>query len=193
MFNRHIDRLPRLTEADEATYTAGMFEIALQNLPANFPVRLTNALECSYKSAFLTHMNSMHNSIQTNPDSKESFSIMTASCNQRFAEEFKFLTHETGLTSVILANHELLKWYRRSRHSYITNFREIASEDGVENPQLNQVLSLGVCDMGWSFDTHGCLSFYRCQKVWDMTIRYIVYVKRDNPEKQPDHEVGVME
>jgi hypothetical protein len=196
MFSHHKVKLPHLTETEEATYDAEMIEVKLRNLPSNFPVQLANALESPYNSTFLAHMSSLHNGKQTNPDSKESFSIMTALRNRRISRKFTFLTHETGLTSAMLANHELLKWYRRSalvRPPEIMELVEIATENGVENPQLNQMLSLKVLNMGWGFDTHGCLSFYRCQREWGAKAEYIVYVKRDIPEKRPDHEVVVID
>jgi hypothetical protein len=196
MFSHHRVSLPHLTEAEEATYDAEMIEVKLRNLPSNFPVQLANALESSYNSTFLAHMSGLHNGKQTNPDSKESFSIVTALRNRRISGKFTFLTHETGLTSAILANYELLKWYHRSalvRSPEIMEFFEIATEDGVENPQLNQMLSLKVLNMGWGFDTHGCLSFYRCQNEWGNKAEYVVYVKRDTPEKGPDHAVVVID
>jgi hypothetical protein len=196
MFSQPGMRLPHLTEAEEATYDAEMIEVKLRNLPSNFPVQLANALESSYNSTFLAHMSSLHNGKQTKYDSKESFSIMTALLNRRISGTFTFLTHETGLTNAILANHELLKWYRRSalvRPPEIMEFIEIATKDGVENPQLNQMLSLEVLNMGWGFDTHGCLSFYRCQREWNTKVEYVVYVKRDIPEKRPDHEAVVID
>jgi hypothetical protein len=196
MFSRPRTRLPYFSEAEDATYDAEMIEVKLRNLPSNFPVQLANALESSYNSMFLAHINNLHNGEQMELDNKKSFSIMTALLNRRIAGKFTFLTHETGLTSAILANHELLKWYHRSalvRPPEIMEFIEIATKDGVENPQLDQMPSLEVLNMGWGFDTHGCLSFYRCQREWGAKAEYIVYVKRDIPEKRPDHEVVVID
>jgi hypothetical protein len=194
MFNHPRGILPHLTEVEEATYDAVMLKITLPNLPSNFPARLTNTLECSYKSAFLAHMSSLYYKRQPKTGSKEVFSIISVRITATMYNTR--VTHETGFTSVILANHELLKWYCRSTSEQsleIENFIEIAIEDGDENPQLNQMRSVGNLDLGWGFDTHGCLSLYRCQNEGRKTVHHVVYVKRDIPQNWSDHEVVVLD
>jgi hypothetical protein len=194
MFDYTKGRLPHLTEDEEATYDAGMLMVTLPNLPSNFPARLTNTLECSYKSAFLAHMSSLHYKVQPKPGSREFFSIISVRIT---ATTYNTpITHETGFTSVILANHELLKWYCRSTSEQspkIENFIEIAIQNGAENPQFNQMCSVGNLDLGWGFDTHGCLSLYRCQNEGRTTVHHVVYVKRNTPENWSHPEVVVIE
>jgi hypothetical protein len=196
MFNPRRKKLPLLTEAEEATYGARMFEVTLRNIPSDFPVRLTDALERSYKSAFLAYMNSLRTKVQRDSDSKETFSIITARRNRNADTDFVLKTHETGLSSVILANDELLKWYCRSKSGQfmeIKNFLEIETKDGVANPQYDRVRSIKAWNLGWGFDTYGCLSFYRSQIERDRVVHYVVYVERNIIERQSGNEVVVIE
>ena len=147
-----------------------------------------------YNSGLLAHLSGPKNGAQANSESKETFSIITAFRSVR-NDEWTIQTRKAGIPSVLIANHNLLKWYCRSMSQHrisIGRSFEVKPKDGVANSYYpKDGKSAREYELGWGFDTHGCLSFYISQIEQDRVLQYVVYVERNIIKRQPGNEVAV--
>jgi hypothetical protein len=127
-----------------------------------FPEILCKSLQSSYNAAIQSLMKAF--AAKTTLREKYTYSVI-ADLRVRQSNPNTGITSticKDGIPSLSLANTALLECFLNTKQKYLEkpSFVFLKKEEGVANPDFIQLHSVRRNEIGWGFDTNGCLSLY---------------------------------
>jgi hypothetical protein len=91
-----------------------------------------------------------------------------------------------NIVSLNFANAMLVDIFLKAQKEALTkpNFIELKTQEGIANPEFNQLHSVRHGEIGWGFDTNGCLSLYLFSIEEGKLKEYFIYVQRAGMKKE---------
>ncbi|EDU41807.1 hypothetical protein PtrSN002B_001121 [Pyrenophora tritici-repentis] len=139
-----------------------------------FPVALCERLQQACQASFYSHMFALQTG--TMPKHHQTYCIITSTRIRSKSIEFQTTMAITNIVDLSTANATLLRYFLDNTNVDLSKRTFVESEtvEGVANPEFLELYSVRRGDLGWGFDTDGCLSIYGAkafdnkltEKVW---------------------------
>jgi hypothetical protein len=145
-----------------------------------FPELLCKALQSSYNATVQSLMKAF--AAKTVLKEKYTYSVIADSRVRQSNPNTGVTTtvYKDGLPSLSLANTALLECFLDTKKKYLEkpSFVYLRKEEGVANPDFIQLHSVRRNEIGWGFDTNGCLSLYLVFLEDAKLNEYAIFVQR---------------
>ena len=155
-----------------------------------YPPLLRKTLESSFGSTVQAQVKAM--SDKTLPKDKYSFAIVTERrVRQAMPNAASNRTNlKLDIPSLSLANTALLELFSRNHKKYLEkpSFVQLKTEEGIANPEFIYHHAVRLNEIGWAFDTNGCLSLDLVYKENAKVNDYAIYVERTEVKVEKEDE-----
>jgi hypothetical protein len=145
-----------------------------------FPALLQNRLQKAYEVTIQYHMNVLQSG--SIPEYKYSYSIVTERRIRQIATNSLCNVNlcKGGIVSLSIANTALLELFLKSQKESLKkpNFVMLKQQEGIVNPEFTQLHAVRHDEIGWGFDSYGCLSLYLVYIDQGKLREYVIYVQR---------------
>jgi hypothetical protein len=144
-----------------------------------FPLQLRKTLQLSYTATVQSLMKTLEARATTRD--KYIFSIiLDVRVRQSSRNAVNTTTICGGIPSLSLANTVLLDRFLNTKKKFLEkpSFVYLKTDEGIANPDFIQLHSVRRNEIGWGFDTNGCLSLYLVYMEDAKLNEYALFVQR---------------
>ncbi|CAA9964671.1 hypothetical protein PTMSG1_08030 [Pyrenophora teres f. maculata] len=156
-----------------------LFQISVTVHPKlnDFPIALCKRLQKACQAAFHIHMFALQ--AGTMPRHHQAYCITTGTRTRSKSIEFQTTVAIANILDLSMANATLLRYFLDSTSIDLSKRTFVVSEtvEGVANPEFLELYSVRKGDLGWGFDTDGCLSIYGAKVIDNKLTEKVWYVK----------------
>ncbi|KAF2134023.1 hypothetical protein P153DRAFT_363041 [Dothidotthia symphoricarpi CBS 119687] len=158
---------------------------------AIFPAKLRQTVEHAHKDALEAMMENFR--ADNAPNVKHTYLTTRGRCVRSSMTSFESQTPAwaRNSSSPSLANMDILEAMAtkpsvcRQKPTYV----ELPTQDGLANPEFVHLHSVRHNELGWGFDTHGCLSLYWVKVIDGKLEEHALYVERMKIKVEVEIEV----
>jgi hypothetical protein len=147
-----------------------------------FPELLRNRLQASYVATIQFQINALQSGAVS--EYKYTYSVVTERRIRQVTPSLEPTCNTTlckdSIVSLSLANTALLEVFLKSQKERLEkpSFVMLKRHEGISNPEFTQLHAVRHEEIGWGFDTYGCLSLYLVYIDQGKLREYVIYVQR---------------